>query len=335
MAGGLGCDAADRAQIQPRLRGSDAVHGVFTTEFAAALLTGAIVAGMPLLLAGLGETVSEQAGVLNIGLEGMMLVGAYAGFVVAHATGAIWLGFLAAILAGMAVSGIVAILCVRMGRNQIVVGVAILVAAEGVTSLLQAAQFGKTYPRLGAIADLPIPILSKIPVVGPSVFSQPPIVYLGIVLVAVVHRVLFHTTWGLNVRAAGWKPVALDDAGVSVPTVRTLAVLTCGALAGLGGGYLSIVGAGVFVAFMTGGQGFIAIVIAMLGRGRPVWVAAGAFLFGIALSISTALQLVGVSVSTDVVQMLPFVAVILALVVFARQAMLPAALAMPFERGHR
>jgi ABC-type uncharacterized transport system permease subunit len=117
--------------------------------------------------------------------------------------------------------------------------------------------------------------------------------------------------------------------------VRTVAVLVTGALAGLGGGYMAIVVAGVFVPFMTGGMGFIAIVIAMLGRGRPLWVAVGAFLFGIALSAATSLQLAGVTVPTDVVQMLPFVTVILALVIFARRSYLPSALAIPYVRGGR
>jgi simple sugar transport system permease protein len=137
------------------------------------------------------------------------------------------------------------------------------------------------------------------------------------------------------VRAAGGKPAALDDAGVDVLRVRSAAVLVTGALAGLGGGYMSIVVAGVFVPFMTGGAGFIAIVIAMLGRGRPGWVAFGAFLFGIALSVATSLQLAGLTVPTDLVQMLPFVSVIAALIIFARRSYLPAALATPFVRGEQ
>jgi simple sugar transport system permease protein len=146
---------------------------------------------------------------------------------------------------------------------------------------------------------------------------------------------LFKTNLGLNIRAAGWKPVALDNAGVDVLRIRTIASLMTGALAGLGGGYMAIVTAGIFVPFMTGGLGFIAIVIAMLGRGRPVWVLIGSLLFGIALSIATALQLVGINVPTDVVQMLPFIAVMVALALFARQSYLPAALAAPFVRGQR
>ena len=305
------------------------------SEFIAAVIAGAILAGMPLLFAALGETISEQAGLLNIGLEGMMLFGAYGGFVVANWTGSSWLGFLGAVIAGMAVSLFMVIFCVYMGRDQIVVGIAILLSMEGLTSLLHQVQFGESYPRLGAVPTVAIPGLSKIPIVGSSLFDQPLVFYIGIVLIFAVGWILYKTNLGLNIRAAGWKPVALDNAGVDVLKIRTIAVLSTGALAGLGGGYLAIVTAGIFVPFMTGGQGFIAIVIAMLARGRPIWVLIGALLFGIAMSIATALQLVGVQVSTDLINMLPFVAVIVALALFARQSLLPAALATPFERGKR
>jgi len=311
------------------------VGSILTADFMAAVISGAILAGMPILFAALGETISEQAGVLNIGLEGMMLFGAYAGFVVANWTGSTWVGFLAAIIGGMAVSLLMVVFCVRMGRDQIVVGIAILLTMEGLTSLLHQVQFGESYPRLGSVPTVAIPGLSKIPVLGPSIFSQPLIVYIGIALIFGAGWMLYRTNIGLNISAAGWKPVALDNAGVDVLNIRTIAVLSTGALAGLGGGYMAIVTAGIFVPFMTGGFGFIAIVIAMLARGRPVWVLIGALLFGIALSIATALQLVGINVSTDLVQMLPFVTVIVALALFARHTMLPAALATPFVRGQR
>jgi simple sugar transport system permease protein len=308
---------------------------LLTAEFIAAVISGAILAGMPLLFAALGETVSEQAGILNIGLEGMMLLGAYLGFVVANSTGSSWIGFAAAVVAGMAVSLLMVVFCVRMGRDQIVVGIAILLAVEGLTSLLHEVQFGESYPRLDAVPAIRIPGLSEAPVIGSSLFGQPVIVYVGVVLIFAAAWMLYRTNLGLNIRAAGWKPVALDNAGVDVLKVRTIAVLTTGGLAGLGGGYMAIVTAGIFVPFMTGGLGFIAIVIAMLARGRPVWVLIGSLLFGVALSIATALQLVGINVSTDLVQMLPFLVVILALVLFVRQAYLPAALAIPFVRGQR
>jgi simple sugar transport system permease protein len=299
------------------------------------LVLATVRKSVPLIFASIGGFFSERAGVINIGLEGMMLFGAYAGFNAANYGGSSWLGFLGAIVAGMAVSLLMVIFCVRMGRDQIVVGIAILLSMEGLTSLLHQVQFGQSYPRLDSVPTIAIPGLSKIPVIGPSIFTQPLITYIGVALIFAVAWMLYRTNLGLKIRAAGWKPVALDNAGVNVLRIRTIAALSTGALAGLGGGYMAIVVAGVFVPFITGGYGFIAIVIAMLARGRPVWVLIGALLFGIALSIATALQLVGINVSTDLVQMLPFLAVIAALALFARHTMLPSALALPFVRGQR
>jgi general nucleoside transport system permease protein len=306
-----------------------------TTAFWTSLISGMILAGMPLVFVSLGETISEQAGILNIGLEGMMLVGAYAGFVAALYSHSPWVGMVAGIAGGMVMSAIMAVFCVRWGLDQIVVGIAVLLVGEGLTSLLHGAQFGTSYPRLGGMMDLKIPLLSKIPVIGHSIFSQPGIFWLGIVLVFVVRWVLRSTNWGLNLRAAGEKPSALDAAGVSVTLTRTLAVLVTGAFAGIGGAYMAIVGSGIFVPFMTNGLGFIAIVITMLARGRASWALAGSFLFGICLQIGTSLQVAGIDIPTDVIFMLPFLVVMLVLVIFARQAFLPAALCVPYKRGKR
>jgi simple sugar transport system permease protein len=283
----------------------------------------------------LGETISERSGVLNIGLEGMMLVGAYIGFVGAYYGHSFWVGFAAGIAGGAFASLFMVVLCVRLGLDQIVVGIAITLAGEGITSVLQDTQFGSTYPRLGAPPTVAIPLLSDIPVLGKSVFDQPLIVYLGLAGVGAVSWIFRRTNAGLNLRAAGEKPEALDAAGVSVVATRSYAALCTGALAGLGGAYLSIVGAGTFTPFMTQGQGFMAIVIAMLARGKPLWVVMGSFLFGISLSVATALQLAGINISTDVVNLLPFIAIMVALVAFARRSYLPPALALPYIRGAR
>lgn len=308
---------------------------LLTTGFLTALIGGGLVAGVPLLFASLGEIIAEEAGVLNVGLEGMMLAGAFVGFLATLATDDIWLGLAAGALAGMLVSLIMVVFCIRLGLDQIVVGVAIVLTAEGATSVLHSTLFGDSYPRLGAAPRFEIPFLSDIPVLGGSLFSQPLAVYLGFILVGIVAWVLRQTSPGLHIRAAGERPASLDAAGVSVIRVRTVAELSCGALAGIAGSYLSIVGAGTFVPFVTNGMGFIAIVIAMLARGRAWWSVAGAFLFGMSLSVTTALQLVGIDVPVDVVQMLPFVSVILVLIVFARDARLPSALGMPYLRGSR
>jgi general nucleoside transport system permease protein len=311
------------------------MESLLTEAFLTSLLFGAVTAGVPLLLAGLGEQISEKAGVLNIGIEGMMLMGAYAGFVAAFYTESFALGFVAGGLGGMAVAVIVMVLCIRHGLNQIVIGIALTIGAEGLTALLHHFQFSKTYPRLSQAPVLEIPLLSKIPVIGVALFSHNPVVYLGVLLMIALTWLFKATYVGINLEAAGNKPAALDAAGVSVIRTRSVAVLTTGFLAGVGGAYMANVGAGLFVPFMTGGAGFIGIVLAMLARGRPVWVLLGAALFGISLAMTTALQVAGINIPTDVVQMLPFAMVMLVLVIFARHSVLPPALGLPYVRGDR
>ncbi|MBS1679130.1 MAG: ABC transporter permease [Actinobacteria bacterium] len=308
---------------------------LFHQDVLTALISGGVIAGIPLLLAACGESISERSGVLNLGLEGMMIIGAYTGFVAAYYLHSTWLGFLGGAGGGVLACTVMIVLCVWLGLDQIVVGIAITLAGEGITSVLQGAQFGTTYPRLGATPTTSIPLLHKIPVIGPGLFEQNLLVYLGIIFAVFLTWFFRSTSVGLNLRAAGEKPEALDAAGVSVAATRSWAVLSTGALAGLGGGFLAIVGAGVFTPFMTQGQGYMAIVICMLGRGKPIWVALASLLFGISLSITTALQLAGIEISTDLINMLPFIAVMVALVLFGRRSYLPPALALPYIRGAR
>ncbi|MBN9217180.1 MAG: ABC transporter permease [Mesorhizobium sp.] len=309
--------------------------GLFSEVFLSALLFGAVTAAIPLLLAGLGEQMSEKAGVLNIGIEGMMLAGAYLGFVGAFYSGSLWLGFLTGAAGGVAVALIMALLCVRIGLNQIVIGIALTLGLEGLTALLHHFQFSRSYPRLPAADATVIPLLSDIPVIGPAFFKHHLIVYLAVALVFGMSYLYRRTQLGLNLQAAGDKPAALDVAGIDVVRTRTIAVLSTGALAGLGGAYLANVGAGLFIPFITNGAGFLGIVLAMLARGRPVWVLFGALLFGVCLSLTTAMQVAGINIPTDVIQMLPFLAVMIMLVLFGRRASLPAALGIPYERGAR
>jgi ABC-type uncharacterized transport system permease subunit len=311
------------------------MEALLNQAFLTSLLLGAVTAGVPLLLAGLGEQISEKAGVLNIGIEGMMLFGAYAGFVAAYYGGSFAFGFLAGGIGGALVAALVVLLCIRFGLNQIVIGIAVTLGMEGLTALLHYFQFSRTYPRLDLAPVWALPVLSDIPVLGRALFTHNPIVYLAVLLVIALAW-LFRTTYvGLNLEAAGNKPAALDAAGVSVLKTRAFAVLATGFLSGVGGAYMANIGAGLFVPFMTGGAGFIGIVLAMLARGKPVWVLLGAALFGVSLAMTTALQVAGINIPTDVVQMLPFAMVMLVLVIFARHSVLPPALGLPYVRGER
>jgi general nucleoside transport system permease protein len=311
------------------------VQALLTEAFITSLLAGALTAGVPLLLAGLGEQISEKAGVLNIGIEGMMLLGAYGGFVAAYYSGSFWLGFLVGGASGVLVALLMALFCIWLSMNQIVIGIALTVGVQGLTALLHHFQFSRTYPRLPNSEPLALPLLSRIPVVGEALFTRHPIVYLAVLLVFAMIWLFRRSYIGLNLQAAGDKPAALDAAGVSVKGTRVCAVLATGFLAGVGGAYLANIGAGLFVPFMTNGAGFIGIVLAMLARGQPVWVLLGALLFGVSLALTTALQVAGLNIPTDVVQMLPFAMVIVVLIIFARHSYLPPALGLPYIRGER
>ena len=306
-----------------------------TPGLATELVSGAVTAAVPLLLAGLGEQVSEKSGVLNVGIEGMMLAGAFAGFSAALWSGAPWPGFLAGAAAGMAVALPMAVLCVRLGLDQVVVGIGLTLGVEGLTALLHRVLFSRSYPRLPAAAHWRLPGLADIPILGPALFDRHPLAYAAFLFCGGLAWLYRRTFLGLHLSAAGVQPAGLDAAGVDVAGVRTVAVLATGAFAGLGGAYLAEIGAGVFVPFMTNGAGFIGIVLAMLGRGNPFLVLAGALLFGAGLSATTALQVVGTDIPTDILQALPFALVMLALVAFGRWASLPPALGKPFRRGTR
>jgi general nucleoside transport system permease protein len=308
---------------------------LLTGTFMVAFIAGTITVAIPLLLAGLGEQVSERAGVLNLGLEGMMLVGAFVGFAVTLATGSFAFGFLAGAVGGIAVAAIMGVMCVMFHLNQIVIGIAIALAMQGATSLSHHVLFARDFPRLPRQPELALPLLVDIPILGPSLFRQNVLVYFALALVFALGWMFRHTNVGLNLAAAGEKPAALDVAGVSVTTTRMWAVISTGALAGLGGAYMAEVGAGLFVPFMTSGAGFMAIVLAMLARGRPLWVLIGALVVGISTSVTTAMQVAGFQIPTDVVQMLPFATIIVVLTLFGRNAGLPAALGLPYHRGAR
>jgi general nucleoside transport system permease protein len=314
--------------------------GIWTDIFWTSALAGGLAYGVPLMFTSLGEAISERAGVLNIGLEGMMLLGAYFGFLGAYYGHSVWLGYLAGIAAGAAASVLMVVLCVWLGLDQIVVGIAIFLAGEGITSVLYQTHFSTTQPRLGAPPDDAIPLLDRIPILGKPLngefplFSQPMIVYFGLAFAVFLTWMFRSTNVGLNLRAAGEKPEALDAAGVSVVATRSYAALATGALAGLGGVFLAIE-TGQFQPFFTQGQGFMAIVIAMLARGGPLRVVAFSLMFGIALSINGPLAAVGVTLSPEVLHILPFASIIVALILFARRAYLPPALALPYVRGAR
>ena len=308
---------------------------LLTPAFLSTFIVGCLLGAVPLLLAAVGETVGEQSGVLNLGIEGMMLIGGYVGYVVALGTHSIWAGMLAGAIAGAVTSLILLVLNVWLGLNQIVLGIAITLAGMGITSVLYNQIYGQSTPRVEAQTPWQIPGLSKIPVVGDSIFNQPAIFWISLLLAVIVGWFLTRTNWGLSIRASGQQPSSLDSAGGSVMRTRSQAVLIGGTFAGLGGAYLSLISTGAFTPLITNGLGYIAIIVTMLTRGRILWVAGVSFLYGFTVSLGTVLQLTKLNIPTDVVGMLPFVVVMIVLMIFARSVYISPALAAPYTRGAR
>lgn len=303
--------------------------------FLTAVLVAALGAALPLATAAAGETVGEQAGVLNLGIEGTMLIGAFTAYAVQLATGSFGLGFLAGVGAGLAFSLIMLLLSIVLGLNQIVVGLAMTLIGSGLTSVLYLQQYARRSPGTGSPEPLPIPGLSEIPVIGVAVFQQPALFWVCVSAIALLAWSLRHTLWGLSIRAAGQRPASLDAAGGSVRATRLSAVLVGGACAGAGGAALVLLATSAFTPFMTNGLGYLAIVVTMLARGRMTWVVITSVLYGATVAIGTALQLTAVILPADVIKMLPFIVVMITLIVFSRSSAAPPALAAPYTRGAR
>jgi ABC-type uncharacterized transport system permease subunit len=308
---------------------------LFTSVFIATFIVGCLSGMMPLLLASVGETIGEQSGVLNLGIEGMMLVGGFAAYVTTLGTGSIWLGIVAGAAGGAGMSLIMLVLNVWLGLNQIVLGIAVSLAGAGITSVLYLQSYSASSPRVNAAEPWQIPFLSSIPIIGPSLFSQPLVYWVCLALALVAGWFLVKTNWGLSIRAAGQKPSSLDAAGGSVMKTRSQSVLLGGAFAGLGGAYLVIIATGAFTPHMTNGLGYIAIVVTMLSRGRVLRVIGVSFIYGLTVAIGTVLQLSGINIPTDVIVMLPYIVVMIVLIIFGRSVIISPVLGAPYSRGTR
>ncbi len=233
-------------------------------------LAAAIRFSTPLLGASLGESISERAGAVNVCLEGMMLCGALGAVLGSYFTGSPWVGLLCAILAGTLVGFVQAFFSVTLAVNQVVVGVALNIGGLGVTTYTMRSVFGLTLsPQVNGFDPLPVPILSQIPILGPVLFNQSVLVYLTYLMVVVAGFTLMRTKKGLNLRAVGEHPEAATSVGISVPRTRYLAILLCGALAGMAGSFFSLVQLNTFIEGMTGGRGFIALAVVVVGKWIP------------------------------------------------------------------
>jgi general nucleoside transport system permease protein len=309
-----------------------------------ALVVGPVASGFfqattrlaaPILLAALGGMFNERAGVLNIGLEGMMLAGAFTGFTVAFASGGIWLGVAAGMVAGAAIGLLLAFYTVMLTANQVVVGIAINLVMVGATSFAFRTVFGSgtAQPRVTSFEAAHIPWLSDIPIVGPLLFQQTPLVYLAFVLVPLTWLVLDRTSAGAAITAVGEHPEAAETLGVSVAGTRSVCVIFSGCLAGLGGAFLSLSATDVFLDNMTAGRGYIALAILLLGRRNPWGILLASLLFGGADALQLRGQSFGIGLPYQFLVMLPYLLTVVVLAVFAGRVRDPAALGRPYRRG--
>ncbi|NVK36256.1 MAG: ABC transporter permease [Rhodobacteraceae bacterium] len=281
--------------------------------FEAILLT-VITAATPLLIAAIGELVVERSGVLNLGVEGMMIMGAVVGFGVAHHTGSGFLAVIAAILAGMLMSALFGVFVVYLATNQVATGLALTILGLGVSGMIGESFIGIPGMRL---PELYIPGLTELPFIGPVLFSHDGVVYAGFALVFLTSYVLFRTRMGLILRAVGDNHTSAHALGYSVLKIRFLAVLFGGACAGLAGGYMSLAYTPQWVENMIAGRGWIALALVVFASWLPWRVVAGAYLFGAVTVLTFHAQAIGVTIPSQFLSSLPYLATVVVLVIIS------------------
>jgi simple sugar transport system permease protein len=305
--------------------------------FTATVLIGILASGIrlatPYLYASIGETFGQRSGVLNLGVEGQMLLGAFAAFYVVLITENLWLGVLVAMLVGAAMGLAMAYVTVNLSAEQGISGIGFFLFGLGMSDLL----FQKLVGNVETVKGFPeiyIPVLSDIPVIGDIFFSQNIMVYGAYLLVPIALFVLNKTTLGLKIRSVGENPDAADSLGVSVAHVRYFTVILGGTLSGLAGASLSIALLNVFQQNMTSGMGFIAVALVYFGAWQPLGVLGGALLFSMVSSLQLWIQVKGGAIPSDIAVMMPYVLTILVLVATASKVRAPSALTKPFERDN-
>jgi len=292
----------------------------------------------PLLFATIGEMFSERAGVLNLGIEGIMLLGAMTGFTVAYFSGSLWLGIAAAALSGIAFGALMGVLAVTLGLSQHVSGLGVTMLCTGLSFYCYRLIFGQPsqLPSVEPFAQVPITGLADIPFLGTALFNHVALVYLGFALVPLSVWLLYRTPWGLTLRTVGENPQAAAGAGVGVAWVRYQALIISGALFGIGGAYFSLAQFNAFTFGVISGRGWVCIALVVLGRWDPWRCAFAALLFGAVDALQLRLQSSGaIDLPYQLFLMLPFLMTVVAMALLSRSARAPAALLVPYRREER
>ncbi len=337
-------------QLARGFRSSDAVLGVVALFFVVAFLTWAargksfnlvgmlgssLVRATPIALAALCGVMSERCGVVNIAIEGIMLTSALAAVVAGTMTHNLYIGLLVAMLTGGLLAAVHAVLSISLKVDQIVSGTAINIFAAGATSFIAARFLEKNIDKLnnsGTFPILPIPLLSKIPLLGPILFENGLIVYLALFLAVLIHFMLFYTPWGLRTRAVGEHPRAADTLGINVYLVRYVNVILGGMVAGVGGAYFTIGSVGRFDEIMTAGKGFIGLAAMIFGKWNPFGAFASSLIFGFADSLQVKLQILRVPIPSEFLLMAPYIVTMIVLAGVVGRARMPAADGQPYEK---
>ncbi len=308
------------------------MNDFFTLPVLLGILYSGIRLATPYLYAAIGETFAQRSGVLNLGVEGIMLMGAYSGFYVGMTTGNLWLGLLAAAVVGGLMGLIMAVISVTLQAEQGISGIGLALFGLGLSSLLFKKTLGSAVSITG-FQPIRLPLLGDIPIIGDVFFNHNILVYMAFLLVPVSAWVLNKTTFGLKVRAVGNTPQAADSLGVSVKRIRYTTVILGGILAGIGGASLSIGLINLFQENMTNGIGYIAVALVYFGAWRPLGVLGGALFFSLINSMQLWIQVKGIALPSDIAVMLPYILTIVVLAFSTQRFQQPAALTKPFERG--
>ena len=309
----------------------------FDIAFVAGLIGATMRMATPIIFATLGEILSERAGVLNLGIEGIMLMGAMTGFLVSFTSGSIWLGVMAAAGVGMMLGLLMAVLAVYLGLSQHVSGLGITLFCTGLAMFIYRLHFGSPTvpPIIQPFKQITLPWLSKIPVIGPGLFTQYSLTYIAWLLIPVMSIMLYKTKVGLKIRTVGENPVVADTVGVNVTLTRTLCLMVGGALMGIGGAFLTLAHQNMFLIDVIGGRGWVAIAMVIFGNWDPVKGALGALIFGFLDGLQLRLQGVGIAIPFHIFLMIPYLLTIVALISVSRKASVPAGLLKPYRREEK
>jgi len=306
------------------------ICGIPIEAMIATLMATTLRVATPLTLGAMSGLLCERSGVVNIAIEGMMLMGAFSAFVVGALYGNMWLGILAAMISAGILAALHAALSVTFRVDQIISGTVVNILAFGITGFFYDQYFSRNAPSPPRLPQLSIPLLSDIPVFG-QLFTQQPIVWSALILVGLVHFFLFFTRWGLRTRAVGEHPRAADTVGINVFRTRYLNVIIGGLIAGLGGSYF-IAEVSIFSPGMTAGRGFIALAALIFGKWTPLGAWGATLLFGFAQAIQINIQRCGVDIPAQIIGMLPYVVTIIVLAGAVGRATAPAAVGVPYEK---